>query len=91
MNMIGAANNVKGCDKIPSQWKKLYCDIIKRKKVSKQEKQDHIHKVNISLDSKDANTLKYALGNKEVSWLDCFTGPVHAYVPMNSVDVTTSV
>jgi hypothetical protein len=68
-HMIGGANNVKGCDKIPSKWKQLYFGIIKRKKLSKQEKQDHIHKVNNSLNSKEANALKVARAKKEASRL----------------------
>ena len=33
-HMLGDAQNVKGCEKIPSQWKQLYYDIVKRKKLS---------------------------------------------------------
>ena len=53
-HMLGGANNVKGCDKIPSQWKQLYFDIIKRKKLSKHKKKDHLDKVNMSLKNKEA-------------------------------------
>ncbi len=90
-HMIGGANNVKGCVKIDSQWKQLYVDIIKRKKLSKQEKQDQVHKVDMSLDNKEADALKFARAEKAASRLHHFTGPMHASLPTNSVDVTTSV
>ena len=47
--------------------------------------------MNISIDNKEEGALKYALAKKEASQLHCFTGSVHASVPTNSVDVTTSV
>ena len=90
-HMIVWADNVKGCVKIDSQWKQLYVDIIKRKKLSKQEKQDQVHKVDMPLDNNEADALKFARAEKATSCLHHFTGPMHASLPTNSVDVTTSV
>ena len=58
--MIGGASNVKGCEKIPSEWKQLYFDIIKRNKLSKLETQVEFHEVNMSLDNKEADALNFA-------------------------------
>ncbi len=90
-HVLGGTNNVKGCDKIPSQWKQLYFDIIKRKKLSKQEKKDHLDKVNMSLNNKEAEALKYDQAEKVASQIHCFSGPRNASIPTNSVDVIDSV
>ena len=89
-HMLEGANNVKGCDKIPSQWKQLYFDIIKRKK-PQQEKKVHLDKVNMLLNNKEAEALKYAQAEKVSSQICRFSGPEHASIPTNSVDVTDSV
>ena len=69
----------------------MYFDIIKRKKFPKQEKKDHLDKVNMSLNNKEAEALKYAQAEKVSSQICRFSGPEHASIPTNSVDVTDSV
>ena len=90
-HMIGGASNVKGCVKITSEWMQLYLDIVKRKTLSKRAKGDHLHQLNMSLDNKEAEALLFARADKAASQLRRFSGPVHACVPTNSVDVTASV
>ena len=90
-HMLGGAQNVKGCEKIPSQWKQLYYDIVKRKKLSKQDKQDHWNKLTMSLNNKEAEALRYVLAEKEVSRSRRFSGPMHDSILTNSVDLTDSV
>jgi hypothetical protein len=90
-HMIGGASNVKGCEKITSEWMQLYLDIVKRKTLSKRAKGDHLHQLNMSLDNKEADALLFARADKAASQLRRFSGPVHASLPTNSVDVTASV
>lgn len=90
-HMIGGASNVKGCEKITSEWMQLYLDIVKRKTLSKRAKGDHLHQLNMSLDNKEAEALLFARADKAASQLRRFSGPVHACLPTNSVDVTASV
>ena len=90
-HMIGRASNVKGCEKITSEWMQLYLDIVKRKTLSKRAKGDHLHQLNMSLDNKEAEALLFARADKAASQLRRFSGPVHACLPTNSVDVTASV
>ena len=82
---------MESCDKMPSQWKQLYFDVIKRKKLSKQEKKDHFNKLNMSLNNKEAEALKHAQAEKEASWICHFYGSIHDSMPTNSVDLTDSV
>jgi hypothetical protein len=69
----------------------LYLDIVKRKTLSKRAKGDHLHQLNMSLDNKEADALLLARADKAASQLRRFSGPVHASLPTNSVDVTASV
>jgi hypothetical protein len=69
----------------------LYLDIVKRKTLSKRAKGDHLHQLNMSLDNKEAEALLFARADKAASQLRRFSGPVHACLPTNSVDVTASV
>ena len=90
-HMIGGASNVKGCEKITSEWMQLYLDMVKRKTLSKRAKGDHLDQLNMSLDNKEADALVFARAKKAASQLHRFSGPVHASLPTNSVDVTASV
>ena len=45
----------------------------------------------MSLDNKEADALEFARAEKAASQLRRFSGPVHASLPTNSVDVTASV
>ena len=69
----------------------MYFDIVKRKKLSKQDKQAHFKKLDMSINNKEAEALKYTQAIMIANQLNRFSGPMHAAMPTNSVDLTDSV
>ena len=67
----------------------MYFDIVKRNKLSKLKTQVEFHEVNMSLDNKEADALKFAQAEKEASLICQFTGHMHASPPTNFVYVTS--